>query len=74
MVKRSSASRNGPQTASRPARLKSMRSEDIDNRQWTERERKALGRTASRQAVGDDSRINYEDIPHLAEYVTSEVH
>jgi hypothetical protein len=51
-----------------------MRSEDIDNRQWTERERKALGRTASRQAVGDDSRINYEDIPHLAEYVTSEVH
>jgi uncharacterized protein (DUF4415 family) len=42
-----------------------MRSEDIDNRQWTERERRALGRIASRQAVGDDSRINFEDIPRL---------
>jgi len=58
MAKKSSAS-------SRPARLKSMRSEDIDNRQWTERERRALRRIASRQAVGDDSRIDFEDIPRL---------
>jgi uncharacterized protein (DUF4415 family) len=42
-----------------------MRSEDIDNRQWTERERRVLRRIASRQAAGDDSRINFEDIPRL---------
>jgi len=59
VAKKSSAS-------SQPARLKSMRSEDIENRQWTERERKALGRVARRQALGDDSRINIEDIPRLS--------
>src|SRR5258708_26869536 len=35
VAKKSSAS-------SQPARLKSMRSEDIKNRQWTERERQAV--------------------------------
>ena len=60
MAKKSSAS-------SRPARLKSMRSEDIRNRRWTEKERQALRGIASRQAVGDDSRINFEDIPRLTE-------
>ena len=44
-----------------------MRSEDIKNRQWTERERQALRRVARRQAVGDDSRIDFEDIPRLTE-------
>ena len=58
VAKKSSAS-------SRPARLKSMRSEDIKNRQWTERERRALRRIANRQAAGDESRINFEDIPRL---------
>ena len=50
---------------SRPERLKSMRSEDIKKRQWTERERETLRRVAGRQAAGDDSRINFDDIPRL---------
>ena len=54
-------------TSSQPARLKSMRSEDIKNRHWTERERQALRRIAARQALGDDSRINVEDIPRLTD-------
>jgi uncharacterized protein (DUF4415 family) len=43
-----------------------MRSEDIANRQWTERERQALRRVAGRQAA-DDSSINFEDIPRLTD-------
>ena len=60
MAKKSSAS-------SQLARLKSMRSEDIRNRQWTEKERQALRRVAKRQAAMDDSRINLEDIPRLTD-------
>jgi uncharacterized protein (DUF4415 family) len=44
-----------------------MSSEDIKRRQWTERERQALRRAAKRQAAGDDSNINFEDIPRLTE-------
>ena len=58
MAKKSSAS-------SQPGRLKSMTCEDIRNRQWTEKERRALRRAAARQAAGDDSHINFEDIPRL---------
>jgi uncharacterized protein (DUF4415 family) len=60
MAKKSSVS-------SQPARLKSMRSEDIRNRRWTEGERQALRRVAARQAAVDDSRINLEDIPRLTD-------
>jgi len=49
MAKKSSAS-------SQPARLKSMRSEDIRTKQWTKKERLALRRIAERQAARDDSR------------------
>lgn len=58
MAKKSSAS-------SQPAKLKSMSSEDIRNRQWTKEERQALRRAARRQAAGDDACINLEDIPRL---------
>jgi len=58
VAKKSSAS-------SRPARLKSMRSEDIKRRQWTEKERQTLRDLASRQAAADDSRIKFGDIPRL---------
>jgi len=51
--------------SSQPARLKSMKSEDIGSRQWTEKERRTVRRVAARQAAGDDSRINFEDIPRL---------
>jgi uncharacterized protein (DUF4415 family) len=42
-----------------------MRSEDIKNKQWSEKERQTLRRIAKRQAVGDESRIDFEDIPRL---------
>jgi uncharacterized protein (DUF4415 family) len=42
-----------------------MRSEDIKNRKWTDRERQTLRRVAMRQAVEDDSGVNLEDIPRL---------
>ncbi len=58
MAKKSSAS-------SRPARLKSLKSEVIATKQWTDRERNALRRIAKRQAAGDDSKINFGDIPRL---------
>jgi uncharacterized protein (DUF4415 family) len=44
-----------------------MKSEDIKTRQWSERERQILRRIAQRQAAGDDSRINLDDIPLLAD-------
>src|ERR1017187_6098584 len=56
-----------PSASSRPARLKSMRSEDIKSRKWTERDRQTLRRIAARQAAVDDSRINLEDIPRLTD-------
>jgi uncharacterized protein (DUF4415 family) len=52
--------------SSRPARLKTMRSEDIKNRQWTEAERKAVRRIAERQAAGKRSRVSAE-IPRLTD-------
>ena len=42
-----------------------MKSEDIRSRQFTERERQALRRAARRQASGNDSDINFRDIPRL---------
>jgi uncharacterized protein (DUF4415 family) len=60
MAKKSSAS-------SQPAGLKSMKSEDIRNREWSETERQALRRAAQRQKAGDDSRINFVDVPRLTE-------
>jgi uncharacterized protein (DUF4415 family) len=42
-----------------------MRSEDIANRQWNEREREALRRAAAKQATADDSDTDFGDIPRL---------
>ncbi len=44
-----------------------MRSEDIRNRQWTDKERRALRHAAKRQASGSDSDINFRDIPRLTD-------
>ena len=44
-----------------------MTSEDIRHRRWTKSELAAARRIAARQAVGDDSGINYEDIPRLTD-------
>ncbi len=42
-----------------------MTSKDIGNRKWTEAEKEVLRRAAARQAAGDDSGIDYSDIPRL---------
>lgn len=44
-----------------------MTSEDIRNRQWTEKERGTIRRLAALQAAGDDSHINFDDIPRLTD-------
>ena len=44
-----------------------MTSEDIRRKRWTKSELDAARRIAARQAMGDDSGINYEDIPRLTE-------
>jgi uncharacterized protein (DUF4415 family) len=52
---------------SRPGRLISVTSEDIKNRKWTEEELRMFDRLAASQAAGDDSDINYDDIPRLTD-------
>jgi uncharacterized protein (DUF4415 family) len=44
-----------------------MRSADIKNRRWSEKERRAVSLAAKLQAAGDDSRIHFDDIPRLTE-------
>jgi len=60
MAKKSSAS-------SRPAKLKRTTSEDVRNKKWSEEQRQTLRSHAARQAAGDDSDINFEDIPRLTD-------
>jgi uncharacterized protein (DUF4415 family) len=67
MVKKSSVFRNGPKAVSQPDKLKRVRSEDIASRPLSDKERQTLLRIAERQAAGDDSHINFEDIPRLTE-------
>ena len=45
--------------------LVSMTSEDIRNRKWSEAEKQVVRRAAAKQAAGDDSDIDYSDIPRL---------
>jgi uncharacterized protein (DUF4415 family) len=44
-----------------------MTSEDIKNRKWTKSERQSVRRIARSQAAGDDSDINFDDIPPLTD-------
>jgi uncharacterized protein (DUF4415 family) len=44
-----------------------MKSGDIKRGKWTKSEIEAVKRIAARQAVGDDSLIDYSDIPPLTE-------
>lgn len=44
-----------------------MTSEEIRNRRWPTGELKALRRIAARQAAGDDSDIDFSDIPPLTD-------
>jgi len=58
MAKKSSAS-------SPRGKRKGVTSEDIRRRRWTKAELAAVRRIAASQAAGDDSDINYDDIPRL---------
>ena len=60
MVKKLSAS-------SPPAGLTRVSSEDIRNKPWTEEELRVFTRLAELQAAGDDSDIDYSDIPRLTD-------
>ena len=60
MAKKSSES-------SQPVKLISMKSEDIKSRRWTKKEIEGVRRIAHSQAAGDDSRIDYSDMPPLTE-------
>jgi uncharacterized protein (DUF4415 family) len=42
-----------------------MKSKDINNTQWHESERRSMKRHAALQAAGEDSDINFDDIPRL---------
>jgi uncharacterized protein (DUF4415 family) len=42
-----------------------MKSADIKSRKWTEREKQTLRRHSEKQAAGDESDIDFEDIPRL---------
>jgi uncharacterized protein (DUF4415 family) len=44
-----------------------MTSKDIKNKKWTGAERHLVKRHAAKQAAGDDSDINYDDIPRLTD-------
>ena len=44
-----------------------MTSDDIKRRRWTKAELDAVRRIAARQTAGDDSGINYDEIPRLTE-------
>jgi hypothetical protein len=51
--------------SSRAERIVRVNSEDIFNKPLTKRQRAVVERHAARQAAGDDSHINFEDIPPL---------
>jgi uncharacterized protein (DUF4415 family) len=53
--------------SSRHGGLVRMTSEDIRNRKWTDAEKEVIRRGAAAQAAGDDSGIDYSDIPRLTE-------
>jgi hypothetical protein len=44
-----------------------MSSEDIERRQWTDEEKRAILQIAIDQEAGDDSKIDFSDIPQLTE-------
>jgi hypothetical protein len=53
--------------SSRRGTLTSVKAEDIFNKPLTKRERETVRRTAERQGTGDDSHIDYSDIPPLTD-------
>src|SRR5512140_547198 len=54
-----------PSASSRPAKRISVSAESIFNKPASKRQTAVLSRIAERQAAGDDSGIDYSDIPPL---------
>ena len=56
-----------PSASSRPAKQTSVSAETIFNKPVTKSQKAVLSRIAARQAAGDDSSIDYSDIPQLTD-------
>ena len=56
-----------PPASFRPAKLISVSAESIFSKPAGKRQRAALSRIAKRQSAGDDSDIDYSDIPALTD-------
>ena len=56
-----------PSASSRPAKLISVSAESIFSKPVGKKQKGALSRIAKRQAAGDDSGIDYSDIPALTD-------
>lgn len=54
-------------SSTHPENLIRTNSEEIKNRKWTDKEQEAIRRIATDQQAGDDSRIDFSDIPPLSE-------
>ena len=61
------------QESSQPAGLVRMTLDDIKKRKLSDEERVAIRRMAEKQAAGDDSDINYDDIPPLTDQQWAEM-
>jgi len=61
-----------PSASSRRGKLVSVSAESIFNQPPTRRQKAVLARIAAQQAAGDDSRIDYSDIPQLTDQQLSE--
>lgn len=53
--------------SSRPAKLVSVSAESIFGKPPSKKQKAVLSRIAKRQAAGDDSGIDYSDIPRLTD-------
>ena len=58
---------DSPSASSRPAKLISVSAESIFSRPLSKKQKGVLSRIAKRQAAGDDSGIDYSDIPRLTD-------
>ena len=56
-----------PSVSSRPAKLISVSAESIFSKPLSKKQKAVLSRIAKRQAAGDDSDIDYSDIPPLTD-------
>ena len=56
-----------PSASSRPAKLISVSAESIFSKPLSKKQKTVLSRIAKRQAAGDESNIDYSDVPRLTD-------